>query len=270
MESKWTPESLQKEALKYATRYEFAKRSGTAYKKCRENKILDLICAHMKHVHHRWTDEELREEALKYSARTEFANNSKRAYQTAYHRRVLDDICSHMVPTRVKWTTDFLMIEAAKYSSRGKFKRGNKSAYESARISNRLDQICAHMSPTKETSYAEKELFAIIQVLYPSARKFRDRSVKILDKPHIKGFEVDIYVSELKLAIEYDGTYYHSFAGLKRCRFHWPSDDIRNYHQIKDDWFASKGIQILHIREEDWNLDKEECIKRCLDFLNQS
>ena len=47
----------------------------------------------------------------------------------------------------------------------------------------------------------------------------------------------------------------------------WSDEDIRNYHEIKDSWFASNGIQILHIKEEDWIQDKEACIKKCLDFL---
>ena len=47
----------------------------------------------------------------------------------------------------------------------------------------------------------------------------------------------------------------------------WPDEDIRNYHEIKDSYFASKGIQVLHIKEENWNKDKEECIQRCLNFL---
>jgi uncharacterized protein (DUF488 family) len=50
----------------------------------------------------------------------------------------------------------------------------------------------------------------------------------------------------------------------------WSDDDIRNYHEIKDDWFASKGIKILHIKEEDWIADKEICIQRCLKFLGVS
>jgi len=48
----------------------------------------------------------------------------------------------------------------------------------------------------------------------------------------------------------------------------WSDNDIHNYHQLKDDWFATKDIQILHIKEEDWNVDREGCIKRCLNFLN--
>ena len=32
----------------------------------------------------------------------------------------------------------------------------------------------------------------------------------------------------------------------------WSDEDIRNYHEIKDAWFATKGIKILHIKEEEW------------------
>lgn len=52
--------------------------------------------------------------------------------------------------------------------------------------------------------------------------------------------------------------------------FPWSDEDIRNYHQLKDDWFASKGIEILHIKEEDWNLNKESCIKTFIEFISES
>jgi len=71
--------------------------------------------------------------------------------------------------------------------------------------------------------------------------------------------------------IEFDGTYYHSFEFMRKTthKKSWPDEDIHNYHEIKDAWFASKGIQILHIKEEDWKLDKDQCIKKCLQFLDK-
>jgi len=34
-----------------------------------------------------------------------------------------------------------------------------------------------------------------------------------------------------------------------------------------DRYFKSKGIDILHIKEEDWVKDKDRCIKQCFLFL---
>ena len=97
--------------------------------------------------------------------------------------------------------------------------------------------------------------------------KWNFEKVKIKIKPHIQRFEIDIYVPELNKGIEFDGTYHHSFDGLRRSRKHWPVKDVKNYHKIKDSWFLSTGIEILHIKEKDWMENKEKCIKKCFDFL---
>ena len=120
-------------------------------------------------------------------------------------------------------------------------------------------------------SKAEIELSDIIRSLYSGTTKKRDRGVTISGKPYIQGFEIDIFVPELNRGIEYDGKYYHSYERMRADpdKALWSDDDIRSYHKLKDDWFETKGIQILHIKEEEWNLDKEACIKRCLAFLSQ-
>lgn len=105
--------------------------------------------------------------------------------------------------------------------------------------------------------------------MYPKIVKLKDYKVKIEGKPHIKRFEIDIFVPELNKGIEFDGIYWHSIAGLKRSRKHWPLEDLENYHQIKDTYFLGKGIKILHIKEQDWLKNKEECVKKCFQFLDE-
>jgi len=46
--SYWTKERCYEEALKYSTRNDFRKKSGSAYERARKTKILDEICSHMK------------------------------------------------------------------------------------------------------------------------------------------------------------------------------------------------------------------------------
>ena len=91
--------------------------------------------------------------------------------------------------------------------------------------------------------------------------------VFILGKPHIMGFELDIYVSEARKAIEFDGSYWHSDQGLKRNRSHWPQEDIDNYHILKDTYFKLKGIEILHINEEEWTNNPQVAVEKCFKFL---
>lgn len=267
---RWTNEELLLEALKYQTRSEFAKESPYAYNALRKEKLLDKACSHMIGKLHFWKNEELRVEALKYKTRYEFQLGSRNAHAAAQRRGILDQICSHMKSIFIFWAFEELEKEASKYNSRREFEIKGNSAYQASGRMGILDRICKHMQTPRGTSSLEKELMSRIKKQHPSAKKFKDTRVTIEGKPYIKGFELDIKLGNK--AIEFDGEYWHSFNGLRKGRNkkNWPIEDLHNYHQIKDEYFLSQGIQVLHIKEEDWNLNKESCIKRCLEFLGNS
>jgi hypothetical protein len=266
---KWTLEKLQKEALKYNSRKEFYRKSNAAYQGARRSGVLDIICLHMTESEtKKWTCEELSKEALKYNTRVEFKKNSSGAYRSSIKLGILTDICHHMLESRVApWTLDELRAEASKYHTVNEFREKSSGAYQAAWAMSVLNEICSHMGKFGGTSNQEKELFDFIKEKLPTAKRFLDKRVKIPNKPHIKGLGIDIYVPELKRGIEFDGTYWHSDAGLKRSRSHWPQEDVDGYHSIKDGYFQSKGILILHIKEADWLKNKKECVDRCLSFL---
>ena len=267
----WTINSAKKEALKYKTRGEFAINSPNAYNWSRKNGSLEQICSHMKAMYIYWTNEMLQEKALLYKTRSAFEKSDFHAYTTSLNRGVMDEICSHMANLYIYWTSDSLLLEALKYSTRTEFARKSSSAYNIALSRNILNEICKHMKLIKGgPSIAERELFMLIKSFHPTTKKTRDRKVNIVGKPYIKGFEIDIFIPELNRGIEFDGKYHHSFKYMRadNRKNLWSDDDIRNYHEIKDSWFASKGIQVLHIREEDWIKDKEACIKHCFEFLS--
>lgn len=267
---KWPLKRLQIEANKYITRGGLKKGSPVAYKVACERNLLDQICLHMPSASNKpYIDEELRLEALKYDKRSLFFEKSGGAYQVACRRgkKFLDKICCHMEDVYNYWPPEKLHPEALKYSDRTSFQRGSPGAWKASRKLGLLDKICDHMKILGGSSKPEKELFSIIFKKFPNTKKLRDKKVKIEGKPYIKGFEIDILVGNL--GIEFDGKRYHSFEFMrkdKQKKF-WSDEDIRNYHKLKDDWFAIKGIQILHIKEEDWNSDKESCIQKCLAFL---
>ncbi len=131
------------------------------------------------------------------------------------------------------------------------------------------ERRCPECSFLGGTSRLERELFLIVKEHFPSTKKSKHRHLKIAGKPHVKGFDIDIYVPELKKGIEFDGTYFHSIPGLLRGYPNWPLKDLKNYHKIKDSYFKSKGIDILHVKEENWNGDKEKCVKEVLLFLGK-
>jgi hypothetical protein len=278
MRKRWTDEELHKIAKKYDTKSAFQKGDNAAYGYAFRRGLIDLICAHMEVVHIYWSHEMLAQEALKFKFRNDFANFSPKAYSVACNRGILDIICAHMPKHQdqsgenngmSKWTDELLRLEASKFSTGAEFARHSPQAYQAAYKRGILEQICSHMKKSSTSSIDELILLSAIKEKYSQSRTLRVRKITVPNKPHVKGFDIDIFIPELNRGIEYDGRYHHSFAGLKRSHLHWPIEDVANYHEIKDAHFLSKGIKILHIKEKDWIKNKEECISRCFSFLTE-
>lgn len=62
----------------------------------------------------------------------------------------------------------------------------------------------------------------------------------------IPPYELDVYIPEKKLAIEYNGLYWHS-SGSKETDEKWSK-----YHLMKTERCEEAGIQLLHIFENEW------------------
>ena len=73
----------------------------------------------------------------------------------------------------------------------------------------------------------------------------------------IKPYELDIYIPELKKAIEFNGTYWH----YSEKYF------IPGKHSEKSNLCREKGIQLLHIREDLWKKDPEKMIEVIQRFI---
>ena len=73
----------------------------------------------------------------------------------------------------------------------------------------------------------------------------------------IKPKELDIYIPELKKAIEFNGEYWH----YSKKHF------IPGEHGLKSNLCRKKGIKLLHIREDLWIKDKEKTKKSIEKFL---
>lgn len=276
----WPLDRIKKEALKYKRRMDFRTNSQQAYKAAIALNSIDEVCNHMIHPKTALKPmEELKKIALKYKTRGSFHDFDKSIYECARVRGILDEICSHM-PNHIEmagensplitYSLEEIIKESLKYKTRGEFQKNNVNMYMVAQRRKLLEKVCSHMKFSSDTSIAERELFAIIKEKYPSAKKIRDMNVKIEGKPYIKGFEIDIFIPELNKGIEFDGKYWHSFKGLSSSRKKkgWLNEDIENYHKIKDSYFASKHIQIIHINEIEWINSKEECVKKCFNFID--
>lgn len=84
-------------------------------------------------------------------------------------------------------------------------------------------------------SLGEKEVYDFIKTIYSSEVKTRDRTV-------LNGLELDIYIPDKNIAIEYNGNFWHS--ELKKSP---------EYHQQKSIECLNKGIRLIHIFEHEWN-----------------
>lgn len=103
---------------------------------------------------------------------------------------------------------------------------------------NKLKKWCEENPDKVFTSQAESEILEWVRTFYPSARKYRKQ-----------GNELDIFIPELKLGIEYNGLYWHS------ARFR-----NNRYHLEKTQYFAKLGIQVIHIFEHEWR-DRQQALK---------
>lgn len=274
----WTLNRLHEEALKFNTRNEFRKLSRSAYTiaKGKGQDVFESICSHMpKHVDQtgingpnaKYTDIFIFETANKYSSIADFYKNDNLMYHVAHSRGVLDKVCQHM-RRQSSWTADNIATEALKYSSRAAFSKGSASAYQMAFRNGILQEVCSHMKYPGDSSLAENTLKDELTSHGFLIEKLKKRE-QVKDKPYIKGFDIDLYVDTLKKGVEFDGTYWHSFERLKKGRPLWSDEDLHNYHTIKDNYFANYGIQVMHITEADWLKDSNNCVIRCLEFLNE-
>jgi very-short-patch-repair endonuclease len=98
------------------------------------------------------------------------------------------------------------------------------------------NEICTYCNPIgKQFSNKEKKISELLQKKY-------DREVILNSRKIIKPYELDIYLPDLKLAIEFNGIFWHS--KYKK--------DI-NFHKQKSDMCLKNGIYLLHIWEDEFN-----------------
>lgn len=98
---------------------------------------------------------------------------------------------------------------------------------------------CPVCYPKAKGSKEESEVFKFVKDNYegPIDRGFR-KALKSLP-----GFELDIYLPDLKLAIEYDGLFWHNTEKI-------PYSD---YHLNKTKACEEEGIRLLHIFSDEWH-----------------
>ena len=87
---------------------------------------------------------------------------------------------------------------------------------------------CPICNSGRQTSFVEQALLYYVKKIYPNTK---NRYKEIFDN----GMELDIYIPEIRYAIEYDGSYWHKQAGYTR-------------EQKKYEICKSKGIKLIRIK----------------------
>lgn len=130
-------------------------------------------------------------------------------------------------------------------------------------------KLCSICVPKSGISVPEKELLTYISTIYNDVIIENDKEI-------LNGREIDILLPHKKLAFEFDGVYWHMDE-----RFHSPDElnvhkqktaqEIWDYDKQKDLDCLGKNIKLIHIKEYDWNNDKEnvkEMIKNMISEVN--
>lgn len=111
-----------------------------------------------------------------------------------------------------------------------------------------IDEYGLNTLISRHQSIAEKEIAAM----------FKDAIMH--DRTILTGRELDIYIPSKRIAIEFNGTYWHS----TECK-------DKNYHQQKTIACAKLGVRLIHIFEYEWLDDvQKEKIITLLGKINNS
>lgn len=108
---------------------------------------------------------------------------------------------------------------------------------------------CYRCSPANH-SKPELELLSFIEEVCPSVQSGK----------RFGRIELDVFIPELNIGFEFDGTYWHSeLSGGKD----------KHYHINKNNFFLQQGINVFHIWENEWR-DKNDIVKSIiLNKLNK-
>ena len=105
---------------------------------------------------------------------------------------------------------------------------------------------CAMKSHVNKQSKGEKEIIEYIKSISTTKIVERDRNV-------LNGKELDIYLPDKKIAIEFNGIFWHSESNIQN----------KLYHLHKTTQCAVRGISLLHIFDYQW-YQKQNIVKSIL------
>jgi len=118
------------------------------------------------------------------------------------------------------------------------------------RISN-SNTICTVCNKISNESDSQNQLYNFIKSIYSNIIIPNDRSAI--------GMEIDIYLPDIKLGIEFNGIFWHS-----------DKYKSKKYHLNKTNMAEDKGIKLIHIWEDDWKFKREIVESRISNIIGIS
>lgn len=117
-------------------------------------------------------------------------------------------------------------------------------------------QRCPICRCMKDGSKPEKEIVNYIKTIYRGDVSENTRRV-IKNYWTNRWLELDIYLPDIRKAIEFNGT-------------HWHMDDDKKWHdEIKNKQCKQKEIDLLVVKENDWRNNKHSCLEEIKNFINK-
>ena len=111
--------------------------------------------------------------------------------------------------------------------------------------------VCPVCNPVDSgISNEEKDLLESVRKIYNGIILENDRTV-------LSPYELDIYLPELKIGIEFNGEYWHS------------RPDVKRNDMIKRAKCRENSIKCITVKESDWLTDKARVITRIRNILNE-
>lgn len=141
---------------------------------------------------------------------------------------------------------EFIDYDFNEHKIKMKCPEGHISDVKATLIYNRKNYnviVCPICNPVGfQHSAREKELLKFIEDNYNGKILENDKSI-------INPYELDVYLPDLKLAIEFNGIFWHTIKFKPE-----------NYHYDKFDLCKEKGIKLINIWEDDW-INKKDAVK---------
>ncbi len=128
-----------------------------------------------------------------------------------------------------------------------------QARYDSIKIKKYWCPLCSNT-----ISRPQKEIYKYLQDIYPKL------TIILNDMQTIKPKHLDIYIPELKLAIEYDGEYWHYSE--------WAIKDRSSIQRMrdKDKKCIELGIKLIRVRENDWMNNKGLELQIMIDIIDRN